>query len=264
MVAPNSSPFSIRERPASRFRQMVDGVLSLVYPEACYICSAPIARQQDCGICDACWKRTLGLRIRRPFCPSCGLPMPQPAAERDYLCISCSSRTPIYSGARSFGVYMSELSLLVQGLKFHGRRNLVHLCAPLLAAAFNESWDRSEFDCIVPVPLHSRRKRERGFNQAALLAHSLAGLIGVPCREPALSRTRRTQPQVGLSDPERFRNLKNAFRCNLPGLVDRKRVLLVDDVMTTGATVTNAGEALLAAGALRVSILTLARTVPGL
>jgi ComF family protein len=264
MVAPTTSPLSIRDRPSSRFQLIVDGVLSLLYPDACYICSVPIARLQDCGVCDTCWKRTLDLRILRPFCPSCGLPLPQPGLEGEYLCITCSSKTPIYSGARSFGVYVSELSLLVQGLKFHGRRNLVHLLSPLLAAAFHESWDRSEFDCVVPIPLHPQRKRERGFNQAALLAHSLAGLIGIPCCEPALSRTRRTQPQVGLSDPERFRNLKNAFACGSSSLVAQKRVLLVDDVMTTGATAASASEALLAAGALRVSALTVARTIPGL
>jgi len=153
---------------------------------------------------------------------------------------------------------------MVRGLKFEGRKNLSALLSPLMARTFASVWDREDFDLVVPVPLHPKRRRERGFNQAALLSRDLSRLIAIPCCENTLVRARDTAPQVGLSDSERFRNVRQAFRCAHPGDVARKKVLMVDDVMTTGATVCSAGEALLDAGALRVSVLTLARAVQGL
>jgi ComF family protein len=169
---------------------------------------------------------------------------------------------PPYSGARSFGYYTAELSVIVQELKFRGRRNLAGLLAPLMTAAFFESWGRADFDLIVPVPLHSGRKRERGYNQSELLAAALARQIAIPFQR-ALSRARATLPQVGLTDNERRENVRNAFHCACPQQISGKRVLLIDDVMTTGATVASAAQALLKDGALRVSVLTVARVGKG-
>jgi ComF family protein len=185
------------------------------------------------------------------------------AAAPDSLCLKCLLKVPPYSGARSFGYYSSELRQLVQAFKFKGRRDLARLLAPLIASTCLESWPEREADLIVPVPLHSKRKRERGFNQAALLATRVAGFLGFGCCEKILARVRHTAPQIGLTDAERSRNVLNAFKCMQPALVRGKRLLLIDDVMTTGATVASATEALLEAGALRVSVVTIARAVPG-
>jgi ComF family protein len=157
---------------------------------------------------------------------------------------------------------MAELSKIIQELKFHGRRNLVNLLGPLLISAFFESWGRDEFDLVVPVPLHPKRRRDRGFNQSELLARSLARQIAVPVGR-SLIRVRPTLPQVGLTDSERKENVRKAFRCPHPQQISKKRVLLVDDVMTTGATVASAARALLDGGALRVSVLTVARAGKG-
>lgn len=138
------------------------------------------------------------------------------------------------------------------------------LLAPLLAGTFVESWKRGEFDFLVPIPLHPKRKRKRGFNQAAVLARKLSRLIAIPWSESALRRVRDTAPQVGLSDSERLRNLHAAFECEDHALVAGKRLLLIDDVMTTGATLASAAAALVSAGATRVSALTLARAVTNL
>ncbi len=169
---------------------------------------------------------------------------------------------PPYSGARAFGYYTGELSSLVQALKFHGRRNLVELLTPLLTETFFDNWSRNDFDLLVPIPLHSKRKRERGFNQSELLARSLARQIALPC-ESCLVRGRPTLPQVGLSDSQRKDNVRKAFRCRNPKRVSGKRILLVDDVMTTGATVSSAAQELMDQGALRISILTVARVGKG-
>lgn len=261
-----SKPFipTIRDCPPSLPRRIADAVLNLVFPESCFICSTPLSRQHDCGICDTCWEKVLKLRILEPWCPSCGIPFQNFEPGEIHLCSDCILRPPPYSGARSFGYYAGELSRVVLQLKFQRRQNLAGLLGPLLASTFFDCWERTEFDIVVPVPLHPRRRRTRGFNQAALLGKALARHISVPLRENVLARTRHTKPQVGLTDPERLRNVHGAFQCCDQAVVSGRRVLLVDDVMTTGATVGSAAAALLAGGALRVSVLTVARAVPGL
>ena len=264
-----------RDSPYSNFRQIRDAALNLVYPQDCLVCNVPVARYQDHGVCYRCWERVLQLRLVPPWCPSCGVPVgtapleqgetnagPMAAAPAS-LCLKCALQLPPYSGARSFGYYTSELRHLIQAFKFKGRRDLARLLAPLIASTYLESWPEREADGIVPVPLHSKRKRERSYNQAALLATMVARFLRLGCWEKILARVRHTAPQIGLTDAERSRNVWKAFKCTQPALVRRKRLLLIDDVMTTGATVASATEALLEAGALRVSVLTIARAVPG-
>ena len=255
---------SHRQLPVSRVGLACDAILNLIYPDRCFLCATPVARLRDCSVCGNCWDRAVSLRLKPPWCPSCGLPFQMPLPDAGHLCGSCSVETPPFSGARSFGYYSAELSRLVQGFKFERRRNLARPLASLQASAYLETWRREDFEIIVPVPLHPRRRRERGFNQAALLAAALQELLLLPHSESPLSRVRDTLPQVGLSDAERKHNLRSAFRCERPALVRNRRVLLLDDVMTTGATAASAAEALLAAGARSVSVLTLARAVPGI
>jgi len=176
------------------------------------------------------------------------------------LCVECILNPPVYSGARSFGFYSGEIARLVHGLKFLKRRNLVAILAPMLAETFHKNWSAGEFDIVIPIPLHSSRKRDRGFNQSGLIARTLARRIGVPFSGMILERVRATSSQVGLSNSRRHENVSNAFRCNRPECVSGRRILLIDDVMTTGATVGSAAEELMRSGALRVSVLTLART----
>jgi len=261
----NPRPFlpTSRDLPYSPVRRLADGILNLLYPESCFVCSAPVSRLQDRGICRTCWAKALELRINGPLCPSCGLPFGSFENEGTHLCGRCSICLPPYSGARAFGCYSAELSRIIQALKFDGRRGIAGLLAPLLASTLLDSWGLQEIDVIVPVPLHPKRKRERGYNQAALLGRSLAILVGLPFCDNALARVRSTLPQVGLSDKERAHNMRHAFRCVRPTAIRGLRVLLIDDVMTTGSTAANACEALLEGGALRVSVLAVARAVAG-
>jgi len=264
-MVPSRIPFATgRDLPPSILLRTLDGVLNLLYPDSCFLCATPVSRLQDRGICDLCWQKTLALRIVGPSCPSCGLPFPATNQESARLCGKCTLHLPPFSGARAFGAYSMELSCVIQALKFGGRRDLAGLLAPLLASTLVEYWPGLGMDLIVPVPLHPKRRRARGYNQAALLSRSLARLVGIPCRERALARVRNTAPQIGLSDVERAHNLRHAFRCVCPARIQGMRVLLVDDVMTTGSTVASASEALLAGGALRVSVLTVARAAPGI
>jgi ComF family protein len=130
-----------------------------------------------------------------------------------------------------------------------------------MVETFWDSWRRDDFDMVIPVPLHGKRLRSRGYNQAGLLARSLAHHVGIPFYNRILVRKRFTVAQTGLTDSRRAANVRDAFECVDPGRITGRRILLIDDVMTTGATVTSAAETLIKSGALRVYVLTLARTV---
>jgi len=251
---------TVRDAQVSFARAISDGFLNLLYPEECFICSTPVARRQDCGLCDDCWRKVLDLQIEGACCPSCGAPLPGFADGSKNLCLKCIRRPLPYSGARSFGYYSTEMRQAIHELKFKGRRPLARLLAPLLADVFFESWRREDFDFITYVPLHHGRRRERGFNQAELLGRALARIIGLP-ELRTLRRTAATPSQVGLSDAQRLDNVKNAFRCMHIDRVAGKRFLLIDDVMTTGATVASASQTLIDAGAGKVSVLTVARAI---
>jgi ComF family protein len=263
MVARRFLLATSRDLPPSPARRIADSLLNLLFPESCLACSAPTSRLQDCGVCAQCWQKALRLRITGSFCPSCGLPYRSFEPEPGHLCGVCSLQMPPYSGARAFGCYSAELSRIIQAFKFDGRRDLAELLAPLLASTFLESWNPEDVDLIVPIPLHPRRRRMRGYNQAALLANALGHILGLPARERVLLRVLATPPQVGLSDADRARNVKHAFRCARPDAVRNRRILLIDDVMTTGATLASASESLIAAGAMRIWGLTVARAVAG-
>jgi ComF family protein len=257
-VVPKSSIPTSRDLPGSGAQKILDGLLNLIYPETCFLCSAQVSRRQDCGICGNCWDKAVALKIVPPHCASCGLPFQSFETESESLCGDCIQQPPPFAGARSFGLYTAELSGVIQGFKFQNRRNLAGLLVPLLADTFFATWRREDFELIVPVPLHATRKRERGYNQSELLARSLARQIATPFKD-ALLRVRSTKPQVGLTDSQRLANVHNAFRCAVPAQMSRQRILLIDDVMTTGATAASAARALLEAGAWRVSVLTVAR-----
>lgn len=255
---------STRSAPSSRASLVWDSLLNLLFPERCLICSRPVESQRDKSVCKSCWAKVLELRISPPLCPSCGIPFESGLESISHLCLSCSVSSPSFSGARAFGYYTAGLRLLIHALKFSRRPDLASLLGPLLTATFLEWWTCEDFDLIVPVPLHPSRRRERGFNQATFLARVLSRALAVPMSERALLRIRQTPAQVGLSDARRRLNVRGAFEVGDSQKVSAKRILLVDDVMTTGATVASAARALLKCGARRVSVLTLARAVTGL
>ena len=261
MISKTNYPSAPRHPPEAWTERIADGLFNILLPDSCICCSAPVARLRDHGVCDECWVRLLQLRIEPPFCPSCGIPFPPTREPANDLCIPCSRVSPDFSSARSFGYYTAELRRIIHQLKFSGRQDLAQLLAPLLLSTFFNTWRREEVDAIIPVPLHSKRLRERGFNQAALIGKILAQVLACPFLPEGLRRTRLTAPQVGLSDPGRVRNVRGAFlaarSCPIVGM----RILVVDDVLTTGATAGSAARALLDAGAARVSVLSLARTV---
>ena len=178
------------------------------------------------------------------------------------FCALCRRGAFVFAQARSFGWYEGALRALIHHLKYDGFRPLARPLGRHLAHAVRRL-DARSFDLVLPVPLHNKRQRQRGFNQAALLAAELSKVCGIPMGAKHCVRVRDTRPQTGLPAAQRRKNVAGAFHIPQPPRVQSRRLLLLDDVLTTGATVIACAQALVDAGAERVWVATLARARPG-
>jgi ComF family protein len=240
-----------------RLRAAAANVLAVFFPPLCLLCEAPAPGLRP-EVCRAC--RTSFRPPRPPLCPRCGAPGVRDRAP----CRTCSGWRAL-DDARSALLFAGPVRTWIHELKYGGVTALARLGREPLLRAFEEgpaSW--RDASALIPVPLHPVRARERGFNQAELLAAELAAAAGLAVL-PALRRVRPTRPQVGLAAAERAGNVRDAFAADASRapLLRGRGALLVDDVFTTGATLESAAAALRAAGAARVGALTLARALPG-
>lgn len=233
--------------------------LDFLLPPLCFGCGCEVEVQG--GLCPSCWAE---LRfITNPYCASCGLPFAHDMPE-GVLCASCHSKKPRFEAARAAIAYDSQSRPLVLAFKHGGRTEGLKTMAKWLKSAAGDFLD--EVDLIVPVPIHRVRLLTRTFNQSALMTSALADLTGLAADPFILEKIRNTKSQGGLSRLQREQNVRAAFRV-APGRAQEirgKTLLLVDDVLTTGATVENCTLALQKAGARSIYVLTLARVVePG-
>ena len=254
----NAEPVALAR--LSWLRQLRNAIVDLFFPPRCGGC-----RRMGSWLCDRCLAQVE--RIHPPICSRCGLPLdasnPSPVSDTEHpilQCGRCRGMAPELDGRRACAFYCGPLREAIHQFKYRDVTVLAVPLGQLMALAWSELAPKEQdLDAIVPVPLHPRRERERGYNQATLLARELGVNLGRPVVEDVLHRTRATAPQVNLNPRDRQANVQGAFRCEDLRLTGR-RLLLVDDVCTTGATLEAAASALRQAGAAAVWAYTLART----
>lgn len=230
---------SVAKRAICAVRIMVDDLLRFVFYPECIVCEQPLARQEVYN-CDKC--RDLAMQTPLPMCPMCRCEIED--VRRKSGC-QCESPISILWGC---GVFDSFYRAFVHGLKYDGLLPLAGTAAEILAERISEQQHVTRIDVIVPVPLHWTRRRQRGFNQSELIAKVLGERLQLPVSSDLLERIRKTQDQIGLNAKERVENMRGAFATRSKVDASGMRVLLVDDVITTGATLCEAARELRDAG----------------
>jgi ComF family protein len=233
-------------------------VLNAAVPTACAACRAPLRDDPIPFFCRACWGTIQP--IRGPVCPRCGYPFASTQTLRNgqaHLCGPCRAHPPAYTQAWSLYAYVPPLQKAIHLFKYQRKvglagalGRLLHLHPPF-----------PPLDMVMPVPLHPVRLKEREYNQSLLLADHLNERLALPLSYDNLVRVRQRPPQTELTRRRRLKNLRRAFSVMWPGQIDGKRILLVDDVLTTGTTVNECAKTLRKAGAADVYVITLARTL---
>jgi ComF family protein len=236
-------------------------LLDLIYPPRCLVCEdfllEPGASPEfPDGICAACGQGFV--RNEGPKCSICGRPFPA-GTRPDHWCEGCLRKPPNYEGLDAPYAYEGTLATAILRFKYGGMARAAAVLGPLLAD-FAVGWLKDESDPVVmPVPLHSKRLRQRGFNQSLLLARHVAARLSTGLDYVSLKRLKHTPPQAGLNREERRKNMKGAFVLERSQAVEGRTILLVDDVATTGETLNECARILKKAGSGRVLCLVLAR-----
>jgi ComF family protein len=232
------------------------GVLDLMYPPVCLACDAPVATPDT--LCPQCFAQMRP--ITAPLCPRLGLPF-EVWLGGDVLSAEALADPPPFGRARAAVIYNELVGTIVSRLKYGDRPELARFCARLMAGAAHELW--SDEPLVVPLPLHPARQRARRYNNSGELAAFLGRYTGLVVEPRLVRRIRKTRQQVGLSGDGRQRNVAGAFAVDPDVMIHAagRRVVLVDDVYTTGATTKAVTRALLKGGVASVDVVTFARVV---
>lgn len=228
------------------------------FPPLCIACSSVFKSREEKGFCRECSQKIT--YIRQSHCPVCGIIFPDSPAE-DHLCGRCLEEKPYYTFARAALVYEGIILDAVHQFKYGRNLACGRALAGLLADFNFQDIALGTFDLIIPVPLHIRRLRERGFNQSLILAVALGKKHAIDVDFSLLKRRKLTLTQTGLDKKEREINIKGAFEIVHPERLSGKNIILVDDVYTTGATINECAKMLKKSGAARVAAITLARVL---
>jgi competence protein ComFC len=235
--------------------QCASGIADLVYPRACVACGRNEPRESM----HICWNCLSSLRlIVDRYCEVCGDPA-EGILDGPFRCGWCMKSPPLFERARSAVRYRGPIREAMREFKYGDAIGVARDFTDLLEAVVSGHYRNVAFDEVMAVPLHVVRERERSYNQSRLLAEQLARSLGIPHRQSGLKRTRWTGTQTHLTAQKRRRNVKGAFQVVCPEWIDGRRILLVDDVMTTGATVNECARCLRASGAAGVWVVTVAR-----
>jgi ComF family protein len=238
-------------------RFIIEKIFQFLLPAQCHCCEKFLDEGQE-GICSDCLSKINW--IEPPFCSVCGTPFLSKEV-KGHSCGHCLTQKKYFRMARALGAYNGSLQEAIHRWKYQGKTTLTSFFGKWMAEGISHYWDPHLFDLLIPVPLYPRRLRERGFNQALLLVKDLSRRTGIPYRKRALRKRNPTVPQVNLSGVEREKEVRGSFHMIGKKEVEGKTILLVDDVYTTGATVNECSKVLMAGGAKRVDVLTLAHTL---
>ena len=234
---------------------MIRGITDLVYPRFCIACNGRV--RQESG--HVCWDCLSGVEyVTRPFCSLCGDPV-DGKVEHEYLCSVCRRHAPSFDTARSAVRYRGSMATAIRALKYSNSTQVSGDLGRLLGGCVETCYDRVQFDAVTCVPLHRSKEAKRTYNQSGLLGKALAKRLKLRLVTRCLERAENTDTQTGLSMSQRRKNVRGAFEASMPDWIEGRRLLLVDDVMTTGATVDECSRVLKNAGAATVHVVTVAR-----
>ncbi len=239
------------------FEKIFDPLLTLFYPQICQNCENSVENLSDGAACGECWKKTRVFSGVETLCAKCGAYLHDKSSNFQTFCHRCDEH--FYDAAIAVGIYEKALSASVLSLK---REPFVaEKLQKILLSRFQNS-DFQSVSLVIPVPLSKKRFIERGFNQAQVLAKILADKTKIKLDEQSLVRKVHTQAhRAGMDGKARASSVENAFEVKRPALIKDKIILLIDDVFTSGATVSNCAKALKKNGAEKVFVLTVARTL---
>lgn len=244
----------------SALRPLAEPILGFIYPECCQVCSRERARAADGYVCVGC-RRDVRF-VRPPFCARCGLPFPG-AITHEFECGNCRDRQLHFESARAAVIAEGVALDVIHRFKYSGARWFEPFLADLLLREAAPALAGQGWNLVVPVPLHPVKEREREFNQAERLARPLAQTLGLPVRTDLVARVEPTRTQTRLSREERAENVKRAFAAVPDARLHGESVIVVDDVLTTGATTDAVARVLKRLGAGRVCVWSVARAVLG-
>lgn len=235
-----------------------DSLLSVIYPQSCHLCGRSVERHADGVACAACWAEAVLFDGRQALCYKCSAVLTlEDGSYVTAFCRRCDDDH--FDRAHAIGIYDGALYASIINLK--EKPFVPERLTGLLYDAFVTN-DLFRTTRIIPVPLSARRKWERGFNQAAVIAHALGSKLNIPVDELSLIRKIHTdRHRAGMDRKARQETVKNAFEVKRSRLVKGERILLIDDIFTSGATISNCAKVLKKAGAIEVDALTIARAV---
>jgi ComF family protein len=234
---------------------LLTSFLDLLYPRSCSGCGGALSGGEG----HICWDCLAGCDvITHPFCSVCGDPV-DGRVDQEYVCSSCLDHPPWFDVARSAARHRGSLRHAMYAFKYGRHAGLSSDLMGLALSCVRTHFPKQHLDAVTFVPLYPRKEKERTYNQSRLLASGLARSLALPLASRCLCRSRRTLTQAGLNARERRRNVKGAFAAREHEWLEGRSLLLVDDVMTTGATVNECARALKKGGASRVLVVTVAR-----
>lgn len=234
-------------------QQSIESAITFLYPAQCKVCKEQLGLASAPYICNSCWADIE--YIEPPWCEICGIP------NSENLCEFCATKPPRYGKLRTIAVYESSIQQAIHLFKFEKRISLCKPLSQLIVNYMSNDININDYHCIIPIPIHKKRLRERGFNQSSLLAKGIEKTVGLIVLEDVLIKQKNTSSQSSLDREARQNNIKGAFKLQNADKIRDKHVLVFDDVFTTGATIREVVNVLWQADPIEIDVLTLARTL---